>query len=48
MYVLVKLALGSGWPIDKLVSPAVMAVDYIRVYKDKALPESRTLLETTR
>lgn len=48
MYVLVNLALGSGWPIDKLISPAVMAVDYIRVYKDKALPESQTLLEMTR
>lgn len=42
MYMLVNLALGGGWPIDKLVSPAVMAVDYVRVYRDKALPETAT------
>ena len=40
MYMLVNLALGGGWPIDKLVSPAVMAVDWIRVYRDKGLPET--------
>lgn len=38
MYVLLNLALGGGWPIDKLVSPAVMSVDYVRVWKDTTLP----------
>jgi glycosyltransferase involved in cell wall biosynthesis len=30
--VLVNLALGSGWPIDKTPSPSIMKVDYIHVY----------------
>jgi hypothetical protein len=33
MYMLVNLALGGGWPIDKLKSPVKMQVEYIRVYK---------------
>ena len=32
MYVLVNLALGGGWPIDKTPSPSRMLVDYVRVY----------------
>ena len=32
MYVLVDLALGPGWPIDKTPNPSRMLVDYIRVY----------------
>lgn len=32
MYVLVNLALGSGWPIDKTPNPSIMYVDYVRVY----------------
>lgn len=32
MYVLVNLALGPGWPIDKTPNPSEMLVDYIRVY----------------
>lgn len=38
MYVLVNLALGGGWPIADLVSPAVMKVDYVRVWRDRRLP----------
>jgi hypothetical protein len=32
MYVLANLALGGGWPIDKLKSPAVMDIAYIRIF----------------
>ena len=32
MYVLVNLALGGGWPIDKTPDPSRMLVDYVRVY----------------
>lgn len=38
MYVLLNLALGGGWPIKDLKSPAVMKVDYVRVWRDKRLP----------
>ena len=31
-YVLANLALGSGWPIDKVPNPSYMYIDYIRVY----------------
>ena len=31
-YVLVNLALGPGWPIDKTPNPSYMLVDYVRVY----------------
>jgi beta-glucanase (GH16 family) len=33
MFILVDLALGSGWPIDKTVNPSYMYVDYIRAYE---------------
>ncbi len=32
-YILVNLALGSGWPIDKTPNPSVMEVDHVRVYQ---------------
>lgn len=32
MYVLVNLALGPGWPLDKTPNPSKMLVDYVRVY----------------
>jgi hypothetical protein len=32
LYLLVDLAMGGGWPIDKAVSPSCMEVDYVRVY----------------
>jgi beta-glucanase (GH16 family) len=32
LYVLVDLALGGGWPIDKTPNPSLMYVDYIRAY----------------
>ncbi len=38
MYMLIDLALGGGWPIDKLSSPAVMTVDYVKVWKDTVTP----------
>lgn len=42
MYILFNLALGGGWPIKDLVSPAVMKVDYVRVWRDKRLPPGPT------
>jgi hypothetical protein len=35
LYMLVNLAMGSGWPIDKAVSPSYMYVDYVRAYAKK-------------
>ena len=32
MFILVNLALGGGWPIDKTPDPSYMYVDYIRAY----------------
>ncbi|MGA2864965.1 MAG: glycoside hydrolase family 16 protein [Verrucomicrobiota bacterium] len=32
LYLLVDLALGGGWPIDKALSPSYMYVDYVRAY----------------
>ena len=33
LYILVDLAIGGGWPIDKLTSPQRMEVQYVRVYQ---------------
>ena len=38
MYLLANLALGGGYPIEELASPAVMRVAHIRAYRDKATP----------
>jgi len=35
LYMLVNLAMGGGWPIDKAVSPSYMYVDYVRAYAKK-------------
>jgi beta-glucanase (GH16 family) len=35
MYILIDLALGSGWPIDKTPNPSFMYVDYVRAYAVK-------------
>ncbi|HOW69279.1 MAG TPA: glycoside hydrolase family 16 protein [Phycisphaerae bacterium] len=35
LYMLVNLAMGSGWPIDKAVSPSYLYVDYVRAYAKK-------------
>ena len=35
LFVLLNLAAGSGWPIDKMISPSVMEIDYVRIYKPK-------------
>ncbi|MDG3005067.1 glycoside hydrolase family 16 protein [Paludisphaera mucosa] len=32
LYLLVDLALGGGWPVDKTPDPSIMIVDYVRVY----------------
>ncbi len=32
LYLLVNLALGGGWPIDKTPNPSCMYVDYVRAY----------------
>ncbi|GJE53287.1 hypothetical protein GOFOIKOB_6365 [Methylobacterium tardum] len=36
MYILVNFALGGGWPIDKMISPAVMSVEYVRAYRQRS------------
>jgi beta-glucanase (GH16 family) len=41
LYVMVDLALGGGWPIDKTPSPSHLYIKYIRVY---ALPPSNSAL----
>lgn len=33
LQVILNLALGAGWPIDKTPNPSFMYVDYVRVYK---------------
>ena len=33
LMVLVSLALGSGWPIDRTPNPSVMEIDYVHVYE---------------
>jgi beta-glucanase (GH16 family) len=33
MMVLVNLALGSGWPIDRTPNPSIMEIDYVHVYE---------------
>ncbi len=38
-YILADLALGGGWPIDKLKSPAFMDVAHILVFRDDTLPQ---------
>lgn len=32
LYIMLNLAMGSGWPIDKAVSPSYMYVDYVKAY----------------
>jgi len=32
MYLLLNLALGSGWPIDKTPNPSIMRVDYVKAF----------------
>ena len=39
MYILTNLALGGGWPIKDLKSPAVMDIEYIRVFQSRSLLE---------
>ena len=36
LYVMVNLAMGSGWPIDKAPSPSYMDVDYVKVWSKAA------------
>jgi hypothetical protein len=35
LFILLNLALGSGYPIDKVVSPVHMYVDYVRAFSKK-------------
>lgn len=35
MAVLINLAMGPGWPIDKTPNPSEMVVDYVRAYQKK-------------
>jgi beta-glucanase (GH16 family) len=41
MYLLVNLALGSGWPITNTPNPSTMLVDYVRAYATKTANASR-------
>lgn len=36
MYLLLNLAMGSGWPIDQTPNPSYMYVDYVRAYAKEA------------
>ena len=47
LYLLVDLAMGGGWPIDKAVNPSYMYVDYVRVYAQRRakVPETGTHLD---
>jgi hypothetical protein len=36
MYMLVNLAIGGGWPFERLQSPQIMAVQYVRVFQKNA------------
>lgn len=33
LFILLNLALGSGWPIDETPNPSLMYVDYVRAYR---------------
>lgn len=35
MFILLNLAMGGGWPIDKTPNPSVMQVDYVHAYKKR-------------
>lgn len=37
MGILLNLALGSGWPIDKTPDPSVLAVDYVKAFTKKGM-----------
>jgi beta-glucanase (GH16 family) len=41
LMILLNLALGSGWPIDKVANPSYMYVDYVRAYAPTATPQAR-------
>ena len=32
LYMMVNLAMGSGWPIDQAPNPSYLYVDYVKVY----------------
>jgi glycosyltransferase involved in cell wall biosynthesis len=42
LLVLVNLALGSGWPIDKTPNPSIMRVDYVHAYRPRTKDEPRS------
>jgi Glycosyl hydrolases family 16 len=35
LYLLLNLAMGAGWPIDKTPDPSIMEVDYVRAFRKK-------------
>jgi hypothetical protein len=35
LYLMIDLAMGGGWPIDRAVSPSYLFVDYVRAYARK-------------
>jgi beta-glucanase (GH16 family) len=41
LMVLLNLALGAGWPIDKVTNPSFMYVDYVRAYAERE-PQLKT------
>ncbi len=47
VYVLVNLALGSGWPITNTPDPSIMKVDYVRVYQHQRHFETSNLNKTS-
>jgi beta-glucanase (GH16 family) len=40
LMLLVNLALGSGWPIDRTPNPSIMKVDYVHAYRPRTQQEA--------
>jgi len=48
LMMLLNLALGGGWPIDKVENPTFMHVDYVRAYAPKSTLSARPPRKTKR
>lgn len=45
MFILLNLALGSGWPIDRTINPSFMHVDHVHAYTRMVSPEGQVRKE---
>jgi beta-glucanase (GH16 family) len=41
MFILLNLALGSGWPIDQTINPSFMYVEHVHAYRRKVRPDEQ-------